>query len=192
MLPIVVRTVAESMRLPYVAVELGEELVAASGSQLIGTLDELPLVFQGERLGRLLYRTRSNEERFGAADRRLLHELARHVAVAAHEEILHRDLSRSREQLIRTREEERRRIRRDLHDGIGPNLAGIALGIDRARRSVRSDPAQAEDALVELREATRESVAEIDGWLTICDHERSINWVCCRAARSRRCDSEER
>ena len=44
--------------------------------------------------------------------------------------LLSRALQRSRERLVATREEERRRIRRDLHDGLGPALAGVALGLD--------------------------------------------------------------
>ena len=160
-LPAVVRTVSESLRLPYVAVELGGEIAATTGARGGGGLEELPLTFQGERLGRLLCETRAPRERFAPADLRLLRELARHVAVAAREVLLTRDLLRSREQLIRAREEERRRIRRDLHDGVGPSLAGIALGIDSARRAVRSDPVQAEHILVDMRRATQESVAEV-------------------------------
>jgi signal transduction histidine kinase len=133
-LPAVARTVSESLRLPYVAIELGGEVAASSGMRSDGELQELPLTFQGERLGRLLCETRAAGVRFGTADRRLLRELARHVAVAGREVLLRRDLMRSREQIVRFREEERRRIRRELHDGVGPNLAGIALGIDRAGR----------------------------------------------------------
>jgi signal transduction histidine kinase len=160
-LPAVVRTVSESLRLPYAAVEVGGELAATSGRRGDGALEELPLTFQGERLGRLLYETRAPGERFGPADQRLLRELARHIAVAAREVLLTRDLRRSREELIRAREEERRRLRRDLHDGLGPSLAGIALGIDMARRTVRSDPVHAEQTLLDLRRATQESVTEI-------------------------------
>jgi signal transduction histidine kinase len=160
-LPAVARTVSESLRLPYVAIELGGEVAASSGMRSDGELQELPLTFQGERLGRLLCETRAAGVRFGTADRRLLRELARHVAVAGREVLLRRDLMRSREQIVRFREEERRRIRRELHDGVGPNLAGIALGIDRARRTVRSDPDAAERTLLDLRRATHESVAEI-------------------------------
>jgi signal transduction histidine kinase len=160
-LPAVARTVSESLRLPYVAVEVGGEIAATSGRRGEGALEELPLTFQGERLGRLLCETRAPGERFGAADQRLLRELARHIAVAGREVLLTRDLRRSREQLIRAREEERRRLRRDLHDGLGPSLAGIALGIDMARRTVRSDPGDAEQTLLDLRRTTQESVAEI-------------------------------
>jgi two-component system NarL family sensor kinase len=160
-LPAVVRTVGECLRLPYVAVELRGELAAEHGRPGLGETHELPLGFQGEQLGRLLCETRRPGETFAAADIRLLHELSHHVAVAAREVLLTSDLVRSREQLVLAREEERRRIRRDLHDGLGPSLAGIALGIDSARRSLRDDPEQADRELDDLRQAARDSVVEI-------------------------------
>jgi signal transduction histidine kinase len=161
LLPTVVRTVGESLHLPYVAVELRGELVAVHLRPGTGVSHTLPLTFQGERIGSLLCETRAPGEQFAPADRRLLGELAHHVAVAAREVLLTRDLVRSREQLVVAREEERRRVRRDLHDGLGPSLAGIALGIDAARRSLRDDPEQADRELVELRAAAQESVVEI-------------------------------
>jgi signal transduction histidine kinase len=57
------------------------------------------------------------------ADRRLLEDLARQAGVAAYAASLTVDLQRSRERLVAAREEERRRLRRDLHDGVGPQLA---------------------------------------------------------------------
>jgi signal transduction histidine kinase len=161
LLPTVVRTVGESLHLPYVAVELRGELTAVYGRPGGGTPHSLPLTFQGERIGAMLCETRAPGEQFAPADRRLLGELAHHVALAAREVLLTRDLVRSREQLVVAREEERRRVRRDLHDGLGPSLAGIALGIDAARRSLRNDPEQADRELAELRAAAQESVVEI-------------------------------
>jgi two-component system NarL family sensor kinase len=161
LLPTVVRTVSESLHLPYVAVELRGELTAVYGRPGAGVAHSLPLTFQGECIGALLCETRAPGERFAPADRRLLGELAHHVALAAREVLLTRDLVRSREELVVAREEERRRVRRDLHDGLGPSLAGIALGIDAARRSLRDDPEQADRELAELRTAAQESVVEI-------------------------------
>jgi signal transduction histidine kinase len=160
-LPAVVRTVGECLRLPYVAVELRGAVAAEHGRIGAGEPYELPLPFQGEPLGRLRCETRRRGEAFSVSDLRLLRELAQHVAVAAREVLLTTDLVRSREQLVHAREEERQRIRRDLHDGLGPSLAGIALGIDSARRSLRDDPEQADRELDDLRQAARHSVVEI-------------------------------
>ncbi len=161
MLPTVVRTVGECLHLPYVAVELHGELAAQHGRPGLGVEHEVVLSLQGERLGRLVCESRAPGEQFGAGDLRLLGELSHHVAVAAREVLLTRDLVRSREQLVVAREEERQRVRRDLHDGLGPSLAGIALGIDAARRSLRFDPERADRELGELRLAAQQSVVEI-------------------------------
>jgi hypothetical protein len=88
-------------------------------------------------------------------------DLARHIAVAAHAAALTRDLLHSRESLVIAREEERRRIRRDLHDGLGPALAGIAFGIDAARKHLARDPAATDAALAELKAEVQTSVADV-------------------------------
>jgi signal transduction histidine kinase len=58
-------------------------------------------------------------------------------------------------------EEERRRLRRDLHDGLGPRLSGIAFTSDAVRNLLRSDPGAAEDLLRELRAETVTAIGEI-------------------------------
>jgi signal transduction histidine kinase len=70
-------------------------------------------------------------------------------------------LQRSRERLVTAREEERRRIRRDLHDGLGPALAGIAMQLDAARRLMRRDQDAAGRLLQDLREQTQAAIADI-------------------------------
>jgi signal transduction histidine kinase len=100
-------------------------------------------------------------ERYGGKDLELLHDLARHIAVAAHAAALTRDLQRSRESLVLAREEERRRIRRDLHDGLGPALAGVAFGIDAARNTMDRAPAATAEALLQLKIEVQSSIADV-------------------------------
>ena len=71
------------------------------------------------------------------------------------------DLQESREQTITALEEERRRLRRDLHDGLGPRLSGIAFTSDAARNTLRGDPDQADDLLRTLRSETATAIHEI-------------------------------
>jgi signal transduction histidine kinase len=71
------------------------------------------------------------------------------------------DLQRSRERLVTTREEERRRLRRDLHDGLGPTLASFALKVDAARKLVRHKPADAEELLSRLKNQTQDTVGDV-------------------------------
>ena len=71
------------------------------------------------------------------------------------------DLQHSRERLVATREEERRRLRRDLHDGLGAQLAGLNVQAGALRRLIPRDPDAAEEVVVELREELRSAIANI-------------------------------
>lgn len=70
-------------------------------------------------------------------------------------------LQASREKLVLTREEERRRIRNDLHDGLGPTLAALRLQLGVAKRLIHHDPAEAGKLLDELREDASRATADI-------------------------------
>jgi two-component system NarL family sensor kinase len=164
MLPTAAETIAGALRLPYVAITVdragAQQRVASWGCEVDGVL-ELPLAHHGEQLGRLVLGPRAPGEEFSPADRRLLADLARQVGVAAHSVGLTTDLQRSREQLVTTREEERRRLRRDLHDGLGPTLAGVAFGIQAARNLLRRDPSEADALLDQALADTHASVTDI-------------------------------
>jgi signal transduction histidine kinase len=62
---------------------------------------------------------------------------------------------------VAAREEERRRLRRDLHDGLGPTLAGIALGLDVAGNTLADDPDGARAVLRELKAETAASIGDV-------------------------------
>ncbi|GAA1578846.1 hypothetical protein GCM10009789_35650 [Kribbella sancticallisti] len=87
-------------------------------------------------VGTLALGTRSPGERFSAADLSVLADVARQAAIATHAARLADDLQSARERLVLAREEERRRLRRDLHDGLGSTLAGMALYAGNARRAL--------------------------------------------------------
>ena len=180
MLPTIVETVAQALKLPYAAIALKEGknpvyeehsaehageggfVVGASwGSPVDYPLLRLPLSYGHETIGELILAPRSRGEAFAPADRRLLEDLARQTEVAAYAVRLTDDLQRARERLVSAREEERRRLRRDLHDGLGPQLSGQALTIDAIRSLLKRDPAAAEELLVDLKTQTREAAADI-------------------------------
>jgi len=70
-------------------------------------------------------------------------------------------LARSRERIVAAREEERRRLRRELHDGLGPSLAALGLKVDLASELSRTDPAGVEPLLGEVRADVRAVLAQI-------------------------------
>jgi two-component system, NarL family, sensor kinase len=163
-LPVVVETLAHALRLPYAAVELRDEAglhLEASYGGATAKIERMPLHYRGEVIGDLVLGMRAGEDEFAPADRRLLEDFARQAGVAAHSVALTRALQRSRERLVTAREEERRRIRRDLHDGLGPALAAIALKLDGARADVARDTARVEATLSQLRDEAQRAIADI-------------------------------
>jgi Signal transduction histidine kinase len=162
-LPTIIETVAQTLKLPYVAIALnqnGEIKIAAEFGRSKSEPINLPLIYQGEPVGELILAPRAPSEHFTGSERRLLDDLARQAGVAAHAVRLTADLQRSREQLVAAREEERRRLRRDLHDGLGPQLASLALKLETARNRMADNP-QAAALLTDLSGRTQEAVADI-------------------------------
>jgi two-component system NarL family sensor kinase len=159
----VVKTIADSLRLPYVALELrladGWRQAAAYG-QAPAEVTAFPLISQRETVGRLVVGTRSPGERLGPDDERLLADLARQAGPATHAVALREALDASRAGLVTAREEERRRLRRDLHDGLGPTLAGLTLGLDTARGRSAGQPELLE-LLGRLKAETQRAVTDV-------------------------------
>jgi signal transduction histidine kinase len=91
----------------------------------------------------------------------LLETIAHQAGAAAHAVKLTADLQRSRQQLVTTREEERRRLRRDLHDGLGPHLASQTLTIEAIDKLLDRDPATARDLLGHLKTQAQTAIADI-------------------------------
>ncbi|WP_062464009.1 sensor histidine kinase [Demequina soli] len=116
------------------------------------------LVHRGEHLGDLVVDLPPGRV-LDASDRALLGDLARHAAVLVRAEQLNDALRDSRSRLVSGREEERRRLRRDLHDGVGPSLAAILLTLNAAQ--AKRDGAERDALLAEAREEVRGTIAEV-------------------------------
>jgi signal transduction histidine kinase len=157
-------TIREALRLPFAAIDVPgpDDIERAASDGRPGRGDEVavPLTFGGADVGRLVVETRARGESLDPADRRLLADLSRHAAAAVHAIRLTADLQRSRHRLIIAREEERRRIRRDLHDGLGPTLASAVFQVDAARDLTRDIP-DADEMLSDLRTTLQAAVANI-------------------------------
>jgi signal transduction histidine kinase len=158
----ITETVAQTLKLPYVAIELGEnDEIAASFGIPKAEVIRLAMLYQAETSGYLVVAQRSPGESFSASERQLLENIAQQAGAAAYNARLTADLLRARQRLVTAREEERRRIRRDLHDGLGPQLASQALTLDAIARLIESDPETAKALLGDLKSQSQEAITGI-------------------------------
>ncbi|MEV4368263.1 sensor histidine kinase [Nonomuraea sp. NPDC049637] len=154
----VVGVLREGLAVRGVAVEVtsGEpghpvSVASTSRGQVGDSPREVPLIWHGEWVGRLLVGPPAARRFAAAHDERVLDTLVPYAADVAHAVRLAADLQRSRERMLAAREEERRRLRRDLHDGLGQTLSGLAMTVNMARLSLKSSPEAADGLLRELR-----------------------------------------
>jgi signal transduction histidine kinase len=155
------RALADALGATAVAIELDAALGlpnGAHGYELSEPILERRLSHRGQTLGRLLIGARAPGEPYAPADLALVEILARQIAPALDALKLAVELQHSRENIVTAREEERRRIRRELHDGLGSALAGIALTLEAARNSVG---AEADELIVGARDQTHAAVADV-------------------------------
>ena len=150
------RAIREALVVPYAALLVDGEPVAVSGTATTHTH-----TLELDRAGRLVVGLRPGDLAFSAADEQVLRLVVPLLAQGLRARALAADLLESRGQTIAAVEEERRRLRRDLHDGLGPRLTGVAFTSDAARNLVRTDPAAAEELLATLRSDTVTAIEEI-------------------------------
>lgn len=142
-LPQIAATIVDGLRVPYAAVRVtaddGSTVTAAEHGRWSGTPEVYPMRAHDRHVGALAVAPRRAGTRFSAAETRLLHDLAGQAALAA--EACHSTvaLARARDRLVLAREEERRRLRRDLHDGVASALVGSRMIADVVRRSAPVD-----------------------------------------------------
>jgi signal transduction histidine kinase len=172
-LHLVVKNIKDALKLPYVSLSIfqskGVKIVAQEGDSS-DNLHHFPLKNRGEEVGVLSLSGRSQREEFTSSDRKLLDMLVRHTSVIVQGakvsmdlKLLAGDLQQSRERLVLAREEERRKLRSNLHDDLAPRLAALALTSAAAEDMVESNPHMTKEILGELRLTIRETVAEIRG-----------------------------
>jgi hypothetical protein len=188
--PAIAETVAEALRLPYVALEVidaaGAVAIVAEHGPRQPAVTTLPLAHGAEPVGRLVLGIRSGERGFRADEQGLLEDLARQAGAAIQALRLRADLARSHERLVFAREEERRRLRRDLHDGLGPTLAAIGLRAEASAESLVADPAAARRLLDELGAEVRAAWPTSAASSTACARRRSTSWASWARSSSRR------
>jgi two-component system NarL family sensor kinase len=152
--------IAQSLHLPYVSLRAnGHELAAVGHAPAV--LHGVPLPVGQDQEGELVVGVRRGDGKLAAADLDILELLAAPVAVAVHATVLAEELQKSRSRVVAARDDERRRLRRDLHDGLGPVLTGVGFKADAARNYVRSQPGEAIELLTELRAETAAALEDV-------------------------------
>ncbi len=156
----VLTSVCSALRLPGAEIVMDNSVVARHGT-LPGARDSIPLNLGGVTVGALVVSPRRGESRLGARDTRVLELLSTSVAVTVQAVRTAQELQAAREALVGAREEERRRLHHDLHDGLGPVLAGVQLTADAASRTVSSDPSAAAALMDDVRRQATMAIAEV-------------------------------
>ena len=135
--------VRSALRVPYAALVVDGRRIAEVGTPPgnCERIETMGLLHRGDHVGDLQIAPYGREERLSRREHDLLTDLARPLAAALHGTALTAQLQRSRERLVEAIEEERHRLHRDLHDGIGPSLAALVLGLDAVRHAAhRREP----------------------------------------------------
>ncbi len=153
------RALREVLYLPYVALET--DVLTATGERPDEGIVRIPLVVGADRLGVLVIGLRTGERRLSRHDRDALRIVTPALAHAIQARALAEELQRSRNQVVTAVEDERRRLRHDLHDGLGPALTGIAYAADAARNQLAGDAEETDRLLATIRTETGQAIGEV-------------------------------
>ena len=154
------RAIREALVLPYASLS-SEGVELASSGTAVTHVRRLTLQLGDDEVGEIVVGLRPGDLTLSAGDERVLRIVAPLLAQTLRARKLASDLQTSRGQAIAAIEEERRRLRRDLHDGLGPTLSGIAFTADAARNTLRRQPESADELLRGLRAEAVTAVGEI-------------------------------
>lgn len=154
--------VCQTLRVPSAAIRVNGTVLARVGESPSEPY-LAPLQRGTEETGQLLIYPRAGEGRLPKADHRIVDLLADLLAVAVQATQLADELTDSRAELISAREEERQRLRRDLHDGLGPALTGVMLKAAAARRLISTMPADAAQLIRDLERNVAAAISDIRG-----------------------------
>ncbi|HEX5534966.1 MAG TPA: sensor histidine kinase [Actinomycetales bacterium] len=158
--------VTQTLRLPYAQLTVAEGgLPGSRGSSGLleddWPVDDFTLVERGRQVGTLRVARRDATGALDPRDRRALDAVARQAASLAGTVLLSEHLRSARTQLVTAREEERRRLRNDLHDGLGPALGAVTLKLAAAANRLTESPDAARALLDEARQQTGDVVTDV-------------------------------
>jgi two-component system, NarL family, sensor kinase len=159
LLQAMVTELADLLRLPHLELlDTHGDVVCSAGQVTARPTEELGLTAYGAPIGTMRWASTP----LGSNDRRLLDDVARQLGEALHAAALVEALRHAQERLVVSREEERKRLRRDLHDGLGPSLAALGMEVDGLRNRMPAlRPEQTDTELLALREGIQRTVLEV-------------------------------
>jgi signal transduction histidine kinase len=160
--PDIASSIARLLRLPFVIIRIqddGSEMrISSVHGKPINRLITFPLLLQGLTYGELEVAQRALDEPFNREEHDLLVLIAHQVAVSVQARHANAQLQSAREQLVTAREEERRRLHHDLHDGLGPSLAAMTLKLEAASNQLIKNPSVTAKLLLELSQESQDLV----------------------------------
>lgn len=160
LIPIASEAVRTSLRLSAVSIDLDPSKAPVNGNQPVTAVQSWPLTYRGERLAALRVTPRPGAQ-LSVGDRRILDHLATQLAPLVGAVQLTAQLDDARSQLLNVREEERRRLRADLHDELGAALAGVTLKTGLAKALLDHSPEQTRHLLEEIESNLQTSVRRV-------------------------------
>jgi signal transduction histidine kinase len=164
-LPNLARTIAYTLKIPHVAILLPTiedqiEPIAVWGKRP-EVVEMFPLIYQNETIGHLAVSPRGRNEKFNRREQQLLNSIAALTANSVRAVQLSDELRQSRQRIVTAREEERRRLRRDLHDGLGPQLASQTLGLEAVEQLLPNNPQKAHQLLASIKAQAQEAITDV-------------------------------
>ena len=166
LLSVIADSVRHALRLGGLAVEVdwpgGARRVASVGELHRASTETRDLVVQREVVGRIVVSGRAGE-RLDQITLDALDDLAPVIATVVQLVARTRELTESRARIVEARDEERRLLRRELHDGFGPSLAGVALGLRAAGNLLDNDPVASTQLISQMADELDTRVEEVRG-----------------------------
>lgn len=150
-----------ALAVPSLVLHREQDVLAAAGDPTDAETTSIELRVGDDVAGELVVALPPGQLQLPPTTRAVLQLVAAPLAQALQAAHLSEQLLRSRGHVVGVLEEERRRMRRDLHDGLGPTLTGVAYTADAAANSIASDPSKAAALLQDLRADVGEAIAEI-------------------------------